>query len=212
MEVFGALSILSEEQLFLFEPSAVEFLYSYLREFGVNDEYEAQFRSNIGSIASAELALLRHVLNGELRIALPLPVLEVDAKVAIQTADTLRTRPCRTAALARTGQFSVLDLFMFSGEASKAFFASAEGEINLAEMDSPQGIIRLGESIYGRRFGWERENLAELIDVGFEKFSLLFAFIRMNVFRNRQQDRTLEGVLFLRRALNLYQNGLEGVT
>jgi len=118
MEVFGALSILSEQQLFSFEPSAAGLLYSYLRDFGAEDEYEAQFRSNIGSIAAAELAVLRHILNGGLRITLPLPVLEMDAKVAIETADTLRTRPCRTAALARTGRFSVLDLFMFSGEAS----------------------------------------------------------------------------------------------
>jgi hypothetical protein len=204
MEVFGALSILSGQRLFLFEQKAVDILHSYLENFGPNDEYENQFRSNIGSVAAAELAVLREVLNPNRRTALPKPVLEVDAKVAILTADTLRTRPCRTAALARTGQFSIFDLFMFSGEASKAFFPLVEGEINLTDFDSPEGMLRLRERLYGRRLEWERQNLSELIEAGLDKFAILFAFIRMNVIRNQQQDKTLEGVLYLQRSLNLF--------
>jgi hypothetical protein len=203
MDLFGALSILNEERLFLFEPNAIGFLRRYLRDFGTTDEYENQFRSNIGSVAAAEVAILRQVLNGNLRISLPQRVIEIDTKIAIVTADTLRTRPCRTAARTRVGEFSIGDLFMFSGEASKAWFVLDEGQTNISEIVSPQGMLRFGERLYGSRLEWERQNLSEFIDAGLERFSILFAYIRLNTLMNRPHDSFFEGVLTLRRSLGL---------
>jgi hypothetical protein len=199
MEIFGAYFILNELGLFSFEPAAMEFLDLFLSEFATNDEFENQFRSNIASIASAEFVVLRSVLAGE-RLAPPISVHERDTKVAVETADTLRTRPCRTAKQAPERGFGPLDLFSLSGEVSKAFFALAEQGVGPSELESLEGILRLGDKLYGDRIEWEKVNLQE---VNFSKFSLLFLFMRLNVFRNEPQDRALEEARTLQLRLGL---------
>jgi hypothetical protein len=199
MEIFGAVFILNELGLFFFERESLEFLDRFLGEFAVNDEFENQFRSNIASIASAELAVLRSVLTGE-PLAPPISVRERDTKVAVETADTLRTRPCRTARQAPERGFGPLDLFSLSGEVSKAFFALTEQGVGPRELESLEGILRLGNKLYGDRVEWETANLRE---VDFSKFSLLFLFMRLNVFKNEPQDRTLEEARTLQRRLGL---------
>jgi hypothetical protein len=199
MDNFGALDILTETGLFSFEPPATEFLDRFVSEFSVGDAFEDQFRSDIGSIASAELAVLRSVLTGE-GLAIPISVREPDTKVAVETADTLRTRPCRTVVRAREREFTALDLFSLSGDAGKAFFAMAEQGAGLRDLESLEGIMRLGDRLYGNRIEWETANLQE---VDFSKFSLFFVFMRLNVFRNEPQDRTLEQARALQRRLGL---------
>jgi hypothetical protein len=101
---------------------------------------------------------------------------------------------------AREREFTTLDLFSLSGDAGKAFFAMAEQGVGLRDLESLEGFARIADSLYGNRIEWEIENLQE---VNFSKFSLLFMFMRLNVFRNEPQDRTREQARALQRRLGL---------
>jgi hypothetical protein len=74
------------------------------------------------------------------------------------------------------------------------------GAVGLKDLGSLEAVIRLGDRLYGNRAEWETVNLQ---DVDFSKFSLLFLFMRLNVFRNEPQDRTLEETRILQRRLGL---------
>jgi hypothetical protein len=202
MDVFAARTILSEQGLFVFKPEANQFLENYVKAFQSDDEHENQFRSNIGSIAAAEFSVLRPVLHGK-RVETPQAVLELDAKLAIFTADTLRTRPCRTSRTTKRGRYSTSDLFMLSGEASKAWYVLDEIGSNVAEVDSVGKLLALREGLYGKRDVWETQNLADLTDSGLDRFVLLFAFMRMNVIRNLAQSQTIRDLIDLRKSLRL---------
>jgi hypothetical protein len=103
--------------------------------------------------------------------------------------------------ISTSDELTRLDLFSLSGEASKAFFAMTEpGAVGLKDLGSLEAVIRLGDRLYGNRAEWETVNLQ---DVDFSKFSLLFLFMRLNVFRNEPQDRTLEETRILQRRLGL---------
>ncbi|MGD0156184.1 MAG: hypothetical protein ABSB50_08800 [Terracidiphilus sp.] len=195
MDILGARDILSRSGLFDFEEAASRVLERYFKVFSSDDEHENQFRSNMASIGAAEFAVLRSVLNGESAVKFQRPVLELDVSLAILTADTLRTRPCRTAAATRRGRFSTSDLFMLSGDASKAWYILNEQDNNVAGLDSRLSFLELGANLFdiGRgELSWLPE-----IALGFDKITTLFAFMRMNVIRNRPQPQVQEDVLAL---------------
>jgi hypothetical protein len=191
MNSFDMLSILSERDLFYFDSDSENFLRSYLDTFKnpnqPDNSFENQVRSNIGCIGSAEFSVLRELLTGADRIAPTLTVLLRDAKVAVQTADTLRTRPCRTAAAAERGVINLSDLFVLSGDASKAAFIVIDNQIDL-KGDPAVAINQISARLYGKPSDWENENMNDILDSGFQKYSSFFALMRLCVFRNLDSE------------------------
>jgi hypothetical protein len=190
VDIFGARDILAEFGLFVFGEAANRPLARYLEVFSSGDEHENQFRSNMASIGAAEFTVLRHILNGESAVEFQRPVLELDVSFAILTADTLRTRPCKTAAATRRGPFTTSDLFMFTGDARKAWYILDEKDNNVAQLRSRSSFLDLGAKLSDIGRG----DLSSLPEVapGFDKITTLFAFMRMNVIRNRPQSEAFE--------------------
>jgi hypothetical protein len=201
VDIFGAREILAESGLFVFEEAANQALDRYREAFSSDDKREEQFRSNMASIGAAEFAVLRSILKGESAVSSQRPVLELDVSFAILTTDTLRTRPCRTVRATRGGRIFAADLFMFSGDGSKAWYILNEQDDNVARLDSPGSFLELGAKL----FNTGREELPWLPEIapGFDKITTLFAFMRMNVIRNRPQRQAFENARALRSDLGI---------
>jgi hypothetical protein len=197
---FGARKILTESGLFDFESGANLVLEGYLEQYASNDVHENQFRSNMASIAAAEFAVWRAVLNSQSPLEPQRPVLEFDALFAILTADTLRTRPCRTAGATKRGLVFATDLFMFTGDASKARYALEEVGSNILALDSWESFLNLNARLSSMV---EEANQLQILESELGKSKTLFAYMRMNVARNQRQSQVEENFQALLNALGI---------
>ena len=191
MDSITQLGYAIRSSFFKFNPQSIKILEEYLGSFKSEDLFENQFRSNLGSIAAAEFASLRRLLNNESPLSFPNPVLEIDSKLALLTADTLRTRPCRTAGATKRGRYFTADRFMLFGVASKAWYVLNESNTNPGEVTSLDAFLGMGTKLYRLpENSWENQRISDLVERGFDKLSLLFGLMRICVIRDASDTET----------------------
>jgi hypothetical protein len=209
MDVFEARSTLADAGLFSYTRGAEEVLENFVAEFRSNDAFANQVRGNMASIGAAEFANLRRLVNG--RFA-PTPfeeVLAIDAQLAIVTADTLRTRVCRSIKRVETGGANAYDLAAFSGDATKIDLALREIGTSVSELKETEVFKALSARLYGsgEQTSWEEAQSRYIYEARIDAYSMLFAFLRLATVMNLSGPEARRGFDDLRKHFNVFLSG-----